>query len=163
MRLHSRAAIRRCAHRVTQHRDPMQLYTWLFATTGLMAGLTVKPTLSQAQNPATLLGRWHGHSVCIKAAWNTSCHSERVVYDLTRSETDSQHISLHASKVVNGKVIPMGDLDLAFMEFANSWGAEYTDSRLHFLWQYSVNGTRLIGRLVELSPSRVVRRVTATR
>jgi hypothetical protein len=85
------------------------------------------------------------------------------MYDFVRSPTDSTHLLLHAGKIVNGALVPMGDLDLAFEDSTASWVGEFANARVHIEWRYTLAGGTLTGTLLELPDRRVARRVTVTR
>jgi hypothetical protein len=52
------------------------------------------------QDPKSIAGRWHGESICVKAAWNAACHDEEVVYDVAPDSTQPGRMRFHASKIV---------------------------------------------------------------
>lgn len=127
---------------------------------------TLLPILMAAapsQHPASITGRWHGESICIKAAWNSACHDERIVYDVEPDSTSSGRALLHASKLVGGRPEPMGDLDLEYRRADSTWFGDFSNSRVRIRWEYRVHGDSLTGRLVDLKSDRVARTVRAAR
>lgn len=120
-------------------------------------------TPASAQRPGDLIGRWRGTSICVKAEWNAACHDEDVIYDVVRAPADSARVLMHASKIVNGAIVPMGDLELAFVDSAQSWMGEYANARVHIAWWYKVTGSALTGTLLVLPDRRVARHATATK
>lgn len=126
-------------------------------------GLAIVSPVEAQQPAATILGRWHGQSVCIKAEWNAACHDEEVVYNFVPAAAGSGRVTLHAFKVVGGAMEPMYDLDFALDSAAGYWSADFTNARVHIRWSYAVNGAALKGRVVDLPSMRMARLVTASR
>ena len=110
-----------------------------------------------------ILGRWQGASLCVKAAWNTACRNERVIYHVARAAHDTSRITLQAGKRVGSATVSMGDLEFRFDQAAGSWVAEVATGRGRVVWSLRVDGDRLIGQLVEMPSGRRMRNVTAVR
>ena len=118
--------------------------------------------LALLQQPSdSILGRWEGTSICIKADWNASCHDEVTRYDFVRATGDT--LTLHAYKQVNGTFESMGDLDFTYDSAAHRWRAEFANSRVHIEWSFQVVGGRLTGVVVDLPGRRKARDVVAHR
>jgi hypothetical protein len=120
-------------------------------------------TLPGAQGPRDILGRWHGHSICVKAPWNTACNDEEVFYDFVAAGPDSNRILLHAAKLVAGHAEPMGDLALVYTAEPRSWAGEFSNARVHIRWSYRLRGDSLEGEVVFLPTLQVARHVLAWR
>lgn len=119
--------------------------------------------LGDASGPPVILGRWHGHSICVKAPWNAACNDEEVFYDFVPGKADSSTILLHASKLVAGHAEWMGDLDLSYVADRASWDGEFSNSRVHIRWSYRLRGDSLEGEVVMLPTLQVARHVVAWR
>jgi len=116
-----------------------------------------------SQPGGQIIGQWQGASTCVKADWNSGCHDEQVVYACERSPADSARVVLRASKMVDDKLVPMGDIELVFQDSTDTWVGDFTTPRYHLSWQFHVDGNDLTGRLVELPSNRVSRHVKASR
>jgi hypothetical protein len=120
--------------------------------------------VSLSPQGSSILGRWRGESVCIKAPWNARCNDEEVVYDFQPSATREGGLILHAFKIVNGTLEPMGDLEFAFDSASRQWRGDFANTRVRIRWIYEVSGSVLTGRVVDLAAGeRVSREVRARR
>ncbi len=115
------------------------------------------------QDGATIVGRWHGESICVKAAWNSACNDERVVYDFVADSAPPGRVRLRASKLVGGRPESMGDLDLAYRPADSTWFGDFSNSRVRIRWEYRVRGDSLSGRVIDRASGRVARAVRAAR
>jgi hypothetical protein len=115
------------------------------------------------QDPASIAGRWHGESICVKAAWNAACHDEEIVYVVEPDSTSPGRMRFHASKIVGGRLEPMGDLDLEYRRADSTWFGDFSNTRVRIRWEYRVHGDSLTGRLVDRESGRVARAVRAAR
>lgn len=121
-----------------------------FAVLGAVA------VVADAPSPTDLLGRWHGTSICTKADWNQACHDEEALYDFKPGVAPG-HLLQHGYKIVNGKPVLMGDLDVAWNDTLHAWAADYSNERVHIRWIFEPHGDSLDGRLVLLPTQRVGR------
>jgi hypothetical protein len=131
----------------------------------LMTILMIVPLLviGQSTSPkGAIVGVWRGISICTNVPGNESCHDEKVIYEFRSKSSRADEVTLKADKVVNGAVVPMGELECTYDSTENRWIAEFQNSRVHILWTYVVNGTTITGTCVDL-PSRVVRRNVSVR
>jgi len=115
------------------------------------------------QDPASIAGRWHGESICVKAAWNAACHDEEVVYDVAPDSTQPGRMLFHASKIVAGRPEWMGDLELEYRRADSTWFGDFSNTRVRIRWEYRVHGDSLTGRVVDRETGRVGRSVRAAR
>lgn len=124
----------------------------------MLSAVVARTTVAQS-----LLGRWQGSSTCVKAEWNSSCNNEQIVYEFAPLAPNLNHVLLHASKVVQGQIEPMGD-DLPLSSATGkSWTGEFSNARVHIRWIYELRGDTLYGQLVSLPSLRVARNVVAWR
>lgn len=112
--------------------------------------------------PRDIRGHWVGTSTCIKADWNSACNDEQVLYDFAAG-ADSDHVILHASKLVNGVAQPMYDLPFTYDAAATQWNGDFANSRVKIRWSYRVHGDSLAGEVVLLPSGQVGRHVVAAR
>jgi hypothetical protein len=134
-------------------------------TLALMVALGVPRHSSPAAeaHPATeLLGRWHGTSICTKAAWNSACNDEEALYEFVPGAAGG-HLLVHAYKIVQAKPLPIGDIDLTFDETLHAWVAEFSNTRVHIRFVFEAAGDHLHGRVVDVPTSRVAREIALTR
>lgn len=125
--------------------------------------LLLIPAALPAQSPASILGEWHGTSICVKASWNAGCHDERIVYAATPSRETPGGVTLRASKIVGDSLDWMGDLELAYDSLAGRWAGDFQNSRVHIRWSYRVEGDSLTGTLVLIPTGQLARNVNAAR
>ena len=117
----------------------------------------------QAQAPhPSILGEWHGTSICTKETWNSGCNDETTVYVFTATGSADSVIS-HGYKQVASAYVSMGDLALAFHAPSGQWRGEFSNSRVHILIRYEAGDSALTGQVVDLLTERIVRQVTARR
>jgi len=119
--------------------------------------------LVSARRPTDILGWWHGTSTCVKADWNASCRDEEVYYEFTRIPPDSNHVKLDAFKVVQGKVVPMGDLAFVYSPQSRAWDGDFANARVSIRWTYEIRNDTLVGRVIVRPEMRKGRDVLATR
>jgi hypothetical protein len=133
---------------------------------GLVALLALIVSIGAAagQDPAAIIGEWHGTSLCTDRVAAPGCNDEVVIYTFTRSaDAPGSKVSLSADKVVNGQRITMGESDLSYDEKEQAWTFEFKNARNHILWAYAVQGDMLTGTLYNIADRKVLRRATATR
>lgn len=112
-----------------------------------------------AQSADGIVGTWRGTSACVDRQAAPACTDEKVIYEIVASSRQPGTVTLSADKVVDGKRLPMGDLDFTRDDASQSWTSELKAPRPHALWRLSVKGTTLSGTLTLLPSKAVVRRV----
>ena len=111
--------------------------------------------------PPTPTGTWRGTSLCVDRATDKACRDEQVVYRFGPSPTHPDSIAMAATKVIKGKEVPMGSIELGYDATTSEWAMEFTTS-LRGRWAFRFAGDQMTGTLVE-RPSRLIRRVAARR
>ncbi len=131
----------------------------VFCFVGAVAPLAAEPRPADA-----ILGEWRGSSICTNREVAPACKDESIVYLFTPMKSDgAEKVHIEASKIVDGKVLPMGEFDLTYDADEASWSVEFKTPRVHARWSYTVSGDRLAGTLVDLPSNAQVRKVDATR
>src|SRR6266850_1262143 len=69
------------------------------------------------------LGTWHGTSTCVNRQVAPACKDETVIYEVGRSEKPQAAV-LKPDKIVDGKRMPMGELEFVYSEKEGCWRAE---------------------------------------
>ena len=92
--------------------------SWTLAVVLLLAGPI---TQARVSGPNAILGWWHGTSTCVRASWNATCKDEQILYEFVPLPPDSNRSLLHAAKIVQGQVVPMGDLELTYSPEHPTW------------------------------------------
>ncbi|MBL8978143.1 MAG: hypothetical protein JNM53_07020 [Gemmatimonadetes bacterium] len=130
-----------------------------------LGSLLLLPPSGPARDPdsGSVLGWWHGTSTCVPAPWNQSCHDEEIVYHVVPAPPDSSHALLHASKIVQGQLEPMGDQELTYVPARHTWEGDFTNTRVSIRWSFAVRGDTLIGQLRLRPDMRLARNVVAQR
>jgi hypothetical protein len=88
------------------------------------------------------------------------CKDETVVYDFSAGAT-SGSVHWKADKIVDGKRLPMGELDLVYSRTDSCWRAESSTQRFHVVWCVTVDGPALTGSATLLPGKQVVRKIQA--
>lgn len=119
---------------------------------------------SQAQDPKAILGVWKGTSLCVNREAAPACRDEEVILEFRDTAPPAAgKLTVKADKVVNGEVLPMGELDLVWDSKSGAWLCEL-QNRYHALWSYPPpKGDELTGTLVLLPDRTLVRKQTARR
>lgn len=131
---------------------------------GLVLGLVLNRSSASGQTPTpSLLGQWHGTSICVKAAWNAACNDEEVFLWFEPAPTGLPRILLHAYKRVGSGIESMGDLEALPDTGQARWAADFSNTRVHIRWLYQVTDSGLTGTLVQLPSMRVARHQRAQR
>ena len=113
--------------------------------------------------PAELLGLWRGTSQCTDRVAAPACNDEEVVYTFTAGATPGA-VRWKADKIVDGRREPMGDaLDTTWDPNDVCWKAEFTNTRVHVVWCFTVRAGELAGTARLLPGKETVRRVDARR
>ncbi|HET9950409.1 MAG TPA: hypothetical protein VFS09_01315 [Candidatus Eisenbacteria bacterium] len=108
------------------------------------------------------LGTWHGTSTCVNRELAPACKDETVVYEVRRSDKARAAI-LKADKIVEGKRVPMGELEFVYSEKQGCWRAEFKTPRVQGVWCLVVDGKTMTGGLRVLPENAEVRRVKLAR
>jgi hypothetical protein len=98
----------------------------------------------QDHKPSELVGTWRGTSTCSDLAAAPGCRDELVVYDFTAGPKAGT-MTWKADKVVDGKRVPMGEMELTYDVGQNCWSAEFQSARVHSSWCLVVDGSHLTG------------------
>jgi hypothetical protein len=106
------------------------------------------------------LGTWRGTSTCVNRTIAPACHDETVVYEVRRAGKPNTVI-LAADKIVEGKRVPMGELEFVYSEPDGCWRGEFTTPRAHGVWCLVVEGRHLHGSLLHMPENAEVRKVQA--
>jgi hypothetical protein len=118
---------------------------------------------AQAVPQREIVGRWQGTSTCVRAAWNSACHDETVLYVVRPSAAHVGQVSLVASKRVGAGWEWMGTLEARYDAARRAWTADYTGGRVPIRWTYRVTGRRMTGNLVLLPTGREARVISLRR
>lgn len=110
----------------------------------LLALLTSFGAPAQAQQ-SSIVGSWHGTSICVDKAKHPACHDEEVIYDVTAVGGDT--VTLRADKVVNGVREFMNESQ--FVRGSDgSWVAELPQYDIRVIIE--VEGNDMKGRVIIL-------------
>ena len=107
---------------------------------------------------AELLGTWRGTSTCVNRQMAPACNDETVVYEVRPSNTPKAAL-LEADKIVDGKRVPMGELEFVYSEKEGCWRSEFSTQRVHGVWCLVVEGRNMTGSLRVLPQNADVRKV----
>lgn len=128
--------------------------------------LGVLSVRASAQPPAhsvdELLGTWRGTSTCTDKVAAPACHDETVVYEFRRGEKPG-HAIVAADKIVDGRRVPMGELDFAWDTAAACWRSDFGSPTVTSRWCFTVDGTTLKGTARLLPGNQIIRRVEVHR
>ena len=116
----------------------------------------------QDHKPSELVGTWRGTSTCTDLAAAPSCRDETVVYDFTPGPKAGT-VVWKADKVVDGKRVPMGEMDLTYDPGQKCWSAEFRSARVHSVWCLVADGTHLTGTGRLLPGQETIRKIDARR
>jgi hypothetical protein len=117
---------------------------------------------SEESSPSVFVGTWQGSSTCVNRQLAPACRDETVVYDVRISDTAGAVI-LKADKIVDGKRVPMGELEFTYSSPERCWRSEFETPRVHAAWCLVVKGNELTGRLRLLPGNEIVRDVRLQR
>ena len=142
-------------------RRPKPRIPWLLLP--LLCALAARPGAAAGTGDlAQFLGTWHGTSTCVDRQVAPACKDETVVYEVVRSDKP-QAVVLKADRIVDGKRVPMGDLEFTFSEKQGCWRSEFTTPRVQGVWCLVVEGKKLSGGLRVSPENAVVRKVELSR
>jgi uncharacterized protein (DUF2147 family) len=106
-----------------------------------------------------IVGTWSGSSVCSDRQAAPACKDEQVVYEIHANPGKPNTVTTKADKVVDGKRLPMGDLEFTRDAKDGSWTSEIDTPRVHALWRLRVDGATLSGTLTSIPSNAVVRKI----
>jgi hypothetical protein len=131
----------------------------------LTAVLLLVSQITQARDsgPTAILGWWHGTSTCVQAPWNAACNDEEILYEFVPLPPDSNRSLLHAAKIVQGQVVPMGDMEFTYSPERTSWDGDFANARVNIRWTYELHGDTLLGQVLLRPDLRLARHVLAWR
>ncbi len=117
-----------------------------------------------AEGAKAILGVWRGTSVCVNREAAPACRDEEVIYEFREMTPPvAGKLTVKADKVVEGKVVPMGVLDVVWDPGSETWSCDFQTPRFHGLWSYTQRGEdELAGTLISL-PDRILLRKAAAR
>jgi len=130
----------------------------------LLVLLQVDPSVSKPDAKA-ILGVWRATSVCINREAAPACRDEEVIYEVreTVPPVDGK-LTIKADKVMDGKVVSMGVIDVVWDPKETAWSCDFQTPRFHGLWSYTQpKGDDLAGTLVSLPDRTLLRKVAARR
>ena len=107
---------------------------------------------------ASILGNWHGSSICVDKQVDRACHDEEVIYVIDSAAGPRGPVRWQADKIVNGAREFMGVGRLTYDSTARSWFLD-VKARFQGRWTLELRGDSLVGELTELPAHRRVRRV----
>jgi hypothetical protein len=111
--------------------------------------------------PPAIFGTWKGESICVGN--RSACKNEVVVYRFEAVAGKRGVVLLLADKIIDGKRVPMGKLELRHDESKGELSGEFTIGQTHGLWQFRVKGDSMEGTLELLPDRELVRRVNVKR
>ncbi len=123
------------------------------------------PSGAAAEDAKAFLGVWRGTSVCVDREAAPACRDEEVIYEFRElTPPVAGKLAVKADKIVEGKIVPMGMLDVVWDPGSETWSCELQTPRFHGLWSYKLRGgDELAGTLILLPDRALVRRATARR
>jgi hypothetical protein len=134
---------------------------------GIVVGfVTLYACSTRAREPQStdntfVLGTWTGTSTCVGN--RPACKNELVVYRFAKLEGNPKQVRLYADKVIDGKRVPMGELDCEVDAEHHTVRSEFTIGNTHGIWEYTVDGDAMTGKLIILPDKTIGRDVKARR
>jgi hypothetical protein len=117
---------------------------------------------SGQQDASAILGVWRGTSICTNREVAPACKDEQIIYTFRPlSGGLAGKVVLKAEKIVDGKIIPMNELEGLYDPANGTWSAEIQSARFHGLWSYVISGLSLTGTLADLPSKAIIRSVSA--
>jgi hypothetical protein len=106
-----------------------------------------------------------GTSICVNFEAAPACKNEEVIYEFRETTPPvAGKLDLRADKIVDGKVVPMGEFDLVWVPAEGTWSCEIQTPRVHALWSFKQpRDDELAGTLVLLPDRTLVRKAAARR
>jgi hypothetical protein len=137
------------------------LAAFLLCALGTCLAVMASPQVSGQTPLNAFVGTWTGTSTCVGD--RPACKDETVVYRFVPLGDRPQQLRVLADKIIDGKRLPMGALVFAYDAGKGELRSEFTISRTHGIWTYSVAGDSLTGTLIVLPERSVARDVKAHR
>jgi hypothetical protein len=132
-------------------------------TCPLVVALFMVAPIAPGETPSgtsdEIVGTWRGSSVCVDRQAAPACSDEQVVYEIRGRAGKPDVVTVKADKVVDGKRVPMGDLDFTHEAKSGSWITEFENARVHALWRLAVKGRTMTGTMILLPSRAIVRRM----
>ena len=128
----------------------------------LLAALFVVIAPMPAQDPAQVIGLWRGTSTCTDRVAAPACQDEQVVYEFSAGPKPGT-VHWVADKIVNGRRVPMGELDMEYDKAEACWKVEFASPRTKVVWRLTVDGKQLTGTARLLPGNETVRKVDLRR
>lgn len=104
-----------------------------------------------------LVGDWLGESLCTGVA--SACRDEKVVYHIKRAPDADGDVEIVADKIVEGKLEYMGTIRLKYDAEKGTLRGDLESSHYKGVWEFSIRGDVLEGRLTTLPEKKVVRNI----
>lgn len=138
----------------------------LAVAVALFAGLvSLKALASDAPNQAAgldfVVGTWTGTSTCVGD--RPACKNETVVFRFAPVDGHPGQVRLYGDKIVDGKRLPMGALDLEADAERRLVRGVFTRAQTTGEWSFAVTGDSMTGSLVILPDRSVARDVKVKR
>jgi len=127
-----------------------------------MSALIVLLALTLLPQAGGLVGSWHGTSTCVDREHFPNCHDEEVIFDAVARGTSGDTVTVRADKIVQGHREFMGESN--YVRGADGlWVAEFSNERVHLRLTLRVQGSKLLGHIIDLPSGRTVRDQALTR
>src|SRR5262245_28932206 len=117
-----------------------------FCLIGIFCLAVSDPCAADRGSVTQFLGTWRRTSVCVNRQIAPACNDEIVVYEVRPSETPNAAL-LKADKVVDGRRVPMGELEFVYSEKEACWRSEFSTPRVHAVWCLVIDGRNMTGSL----------------
>jgi len=124
--------------------------------------VAVFPTLAFGQRGGVaqeIVGTWRGTSLCVDRKAAPGCNDEQVIYEISANARKPTAVIVKADKVVDGKRVPMGDLDFTHDSKSGSWTSEFKNERTHHIFRLTVKGDSIAGTLKLIPSDAIVRKI----
>ena len=106
-----------------------------------------------------MIGTWRGTSTCVNREAAPACNDEQVVYEIAAAPGKENAVSVKADKIVEGKRVPMGELEFTRDATDGQWFTEFQSARVHARWMLSPHGNTMTGTMILLPAKVVVRKI----
>jgi hypothetical protein len=133
-----------------------------FCLIGLACLVTKQLRAAERSDLAEFVGTWRGTSTCVNRQVAPSCTDETVVYEVRPPENGKAAV-LKADKMVDGRRVPMGELEFVYSDKERCWRSEFTTPRVHGVWCLAIEGRSMTGSLRVLPSNAEVRKVQVKR